>query len=93
METIKVYVNKQWDGYHFCTLPSGRQLIKSLAPNSRPANGIHVAYDIKSNYEVNYDIYPALLGIDNLSDLIDKVEIQFVDTSTDELLHSHKITA
>ena len=94
MEAIKIWVNKKRNEYHFVTPPDVRQLMKSLSPNFHPAYGISVRYDTGSCYEVDYGIYTALLGIDNQSELIGKVsEIRFVDTHTDELLHSHKITA
>jgi len=99
MEAIRISVNKQMDGYTFSIAPSIRQLIKSWFPNSHPANNIFVAYDTKSDFELYYGklerfIYPALLGIDNQSDLNKKVEeILFVDTQTGNVLHSHKLTA
>ena len=94
MEAIKINVSKQMDGYTFWILPSIRQLIKSWSPNFHPANTISVAYDIKSNFDFNYGIYPTLLGINNQNDLIGRVnEIQFVDTQTGKVLHSHKVTA
>lgn len=66
METVNIYVNKQMDGYSFSLLPSSREQIRTLYPDAIPANGIFVAYDIKSDFESsigkleNY-IYPALL--------------------------------
>ena len=99
MEAIRISVNKQMDGYTFSIAPSIRQLIKSWFPNSHPANNIFVAYDTKSDFELYYGklesyIYPVLLGVDNQSDLNKKVdEIQFVDTQTGKVLHSHKVTA
>jgi len=99
MEAIRISVNKQMDGYTFSIAPSIRQLIKSWFPNSHPANNIFVAYDTKSDFELYYGklerfIYPALLGIDNQSDLNKKVEeILFVDTQTGNVLHSHKLIA
>jgi len=99
MEAFRISVNKQMDGYTFSIAPSIRQLIKSWFPNSHPANNIFVAYDTKSDFELYYGklerfIYPALLGIDNQSDLNKKVEeILFVDTQTGNVLHSHKLIA
>ena len=97
MTVIKINVNKQMDGYTFSIAPSIRQLIKSWFPDAHPANIISVAYDTKSNFEIffgeleNY-IYPALLGVGSQSDLSHKVdEIQFVDTQTEKVLHSHKV--
>jgi hypothetical protein len=93
MEAIEIRVSKQMDGYTFWILPSVRQLVKSWSPNFHPANGISVSYDIKSNFEFKYGIYLALLGIDNQNDLIGKVnEIQFVDTKTEKVIHTHKVT-
>lgn len=99
MEAIRISVNKQMDGYTFSIAPSIRQLIRSWFPNAHPANNIFVAYDTKSDFELYYGrlethIYPALLGIDNQNDLNKKVdEIQFVDSQTGKVLHSHKVTA
>jgi hypothetical protein len=99
MEAIKISVNKQMDGYTFSITPSIRKLIKSLFPDSHPANNIFVSYDTKSDFEVYYGklesyIYPALLGVDNQTDLNKKVgEILFVDTQTGNVLHTHKVSA
>lgn len=99
MEAIKIGVNKQMDGYTFSIAPSIRQMIKNWFPNAHPANYIFVGFDTKSDFELYYGklegyIYPALLGVDNQSDLNKKVdEIQFVDTQTGKVLHSHKVTA
>lgn len=99
MEAIRINVNKQMDGYTFSIAPSIRQLIKSWFPNSHPANNIFVSYDTQSDFELYYGklesyIYPALLGIDNQSDLNKKVnEILFIDTQTGNVLHTHKMTA
>jgi len=98
MEAIRISVNKQMDGYTFSIAPSIRQLIKSWFPNSHPANNIFVAYDTKSDFELYYSkleshIYPALLGVDNQSDLKEKVgKIEFVDTQTGKVLHTYKVS-
>jgi hypothetical protein len=99
MEAIKISVNKQMDGYTFSIAPSIRELIKGWFPNAHPANNIFVSYDTKSDFEVYYNkletsIYPALLGVDNQTDLNKKInEILFVDTQTGNVLHTHKVTA
>ena len=67
------------DGYSFSITPSSRNLIKSLFPDSHPANGIFVAYDTKSDFELyigrlENHIYPALLGVDNQAELTKKGE-------------------
>ena len=99
MESIRINVNKQMDGYTFSIAPSIRQLIKSWFPNAHPANNIFVAYDIKSDFEVYYGklesyIYPALLGVDNQNDLNKKInEILFIDSQTGNVLHSYKVSA
>lgn len=92
METIKINVNQQMDGYTFSITPSIRAFIKKLFPNARPANHIFVGYDTKSDFEINTGrleshIYPALLGIDNENDLNKFGEIQFIDTQTGNILH------
>ncbi len=99
MEAIKINVNRQIDGYTFSITPSIRQMIKNWFPNSHPANNIFVAYDTKSDFEIYYGkletyIYPALLGVDNQNELRKKVnEIQFIDTQTGKVLHTHKVAA
>lgn len=99
MEAIRINVNKQMDGYTFSIAPSIRQMIKVWFPNSHPANNIFVAYDTKSDFEDYYGklegyIYPALLGVDNHSELRKKVnEIQFIDTQTGKVLHTHNVAA
>jgi len=99
MAAIRINVNKQMDGYTFSIAPSIRQLIKSWFPNAHPANTIFVSYDTKSDFEHHYGklegyIYPALLGVDNQSELNQKVDvIQFVDTQTGKILHTHKFSA
>lgn len=79
-------MNKQIDGYSFSIAPSIREFIKLLLPNAHPANNIFVSYDTNSDFNAyigrleNY-IYPALLGIDNASDLKKIDEIEFVDVT------------
>ena len=93
MNTIKIKVNQQMDGYTFSIGPTMRELVKSLFPNAHPASRIFVGYDIKSDFSIflnkleNY-IYPALLGIDNDNDLDNLGEIQFVDTQTGNILYT-----
>ena len=92
MQAIKINVSKQIDGYSFSVTPSIRNLIKSLFPNAHPANGIFVAYDTKSDFELYVSklesyIYPALLGVDDEHDLKKLDEVQFVDTQTGDLLY------
>ena len=99
MEAIKINVNKQIDGFTFSITPSIRQRIRSLFPNAYPANNIFVSYDTKSDFELFFGrlegyIYPALLGINEKDELTKKVnEIQFIDTQTGKLLHTHKVSA
>lgn len=96
MNAIRIDVNKQMDGYSFSIMPSIREMIKSLFPCSHPANGIFIAYDIKSDFEnqvckiENY-IYPALLGVNNPEELPKKVDkIIFVDTQTKNVMTTLK---
>lgn len=99
MEVIRINVNKQMDGYTFSIAPSIRQMIKSWFPDAHPANNIFVAYDVKSDFEHYFDklehyIYPALLGVDDEEELQKKVnEIEFVDTQTGRVMHTHKVAA
>ncbi len=93
MDTIKINVNKQIDGYSFSIAPSIRDSIKKRFPNAHPANNIFVGYDTKSDFEVyvgklENHIYPALLGFDNDEDLSYFAEIQFIDTHTGNVLHT-----
>ena len=98
METIKISVNKQIDGYTFSIAPSIRQLIKRWFPKAHPANNIFVAYDTESNFElykgkIEKYIYPVLLGIDDQNSINKKIdEIQFIDTQTGSV-YAHKVTA
>ena len=92
MDAIKINVNKQMDGYTFSISPPIRDFIRKLFPNARPANNIFVGYDTKSDFEVyagrlESHIYPALLGVDNKTELNQFDEIQFVDTQTGTVLH------
>ena len=92
MNTVRINVNKQIDGYSFSIAPSIRDFIKKLFPNAHPANNIFVGYDTKSDFEIyfgtleNY-IYPALLGVNKNSDLKILDEIEFVDNKTGNVLH------
>lgn len=92
MNAIRINVNKQMDGYSFSITPSIRDFIRTLFPNSHPANNIFVGYDTKSDFDIhvgkleNY-IYPALLGVDDENDLKKLDEIQFIDTQTGTVLH------
>lgn len=90
MNSIKINVNKQMDGYSFSITPSIRNLIKKLFPNANPANNIFVGYDTKSDFEIYVGrlesyIYPALLGIEDENDLDKLDEIQFIDTQTGKI--------
>ena len=92
MDTIRINVNKQIDGYTFSITPSTRNFIKKNFPNAHPANNIFVGYDTKSNFEIYVDklesyIYPALLGLYDVNELSEFDEIQFIDTQTGKLLH------
>jgi len=92
MDSIQIRVSKKRSGYTFCILPSVRRLIKSWSPSFHPATTISVSYDTGIDFELNFGIYSALLGIDNISDLIGKVnEIQFIESQTGKVLHSHQV--
>ncbi len=99
MGAIKINVNKQLDGFNFSLAPPIREMIRRLFPNSRPAVNIFVRYEIKSDFDNNFSkiesfIYPALLGVENQSDLKRKIkEILFVDTQTGNVLHNLKLSS
>jgi hypothetical protein len=91
MDTIKINVNEQMDGYSFSIAPSIRDFIKKLFPNAHPANNIFVGYDTKSDFpahlgKLESHIYPALLGVENEHDLNGFAEIQFIDIHTGKIL-------
>ena len=80
------------DGYSFSITPSIREFIKQLFPNAHPANNIFVAYDLRSGFEIYYGklenyIFPALLGVDNETDLKKIDEVHFIDSQTGGVLH------
>jgi len=81
MNAIRIIVNKQRDGFTFSILPSVKDFIKNLFPDSHPANTVFIGYDTASGFDVlqsgiEKQIYPALLGVDNeqLKKQIDKIE-------------------
>lgn len=89
MNTIKIGVYKQLDGYNFSISPSMRDYVRKVFPNSYPANNIFVGYDTKSDFEkivgrLETYIYRALLGIPEESDAKQLGMIEFVDAETGE---------
>ena len=91
MNTVKISVNKQLDGYTFSISPSIRSFIREKFPDARPANNIFVGYDTKSDFEHYVDrlenyIYPVLLGVDSKDDLKKLGEIQYIDIHTGKIL-------
>ncbi len=44
MNTIKINVNQQMDGYTFSIGPTMREFVRSLVPNAHPASRIFVGY-------------------------------------------------
>jgi hypothetical protein len=95
MNKLHINVTKQIDGYAFSLLPSVREFIKQQIPHAHPANNIFVGYDTKSAFEVyigklETHIYPALLGINEDSDLEKLGVIQFIDSQTGKVLYTVK---
>ena len=91
MDSIKIGVHRQMDGFNFSISPSLRERIKSMFPNSYPANNIFIGYDTNSGFEKNFGrieslIYPALLGISRAADLKKIGSIEFVDSTTDQTM-------
>lgn len=95
MDAIKIRVSKQMDGYTFSIAPSIRDSIRNLFPNAYPAESIFVGYNIRTDFEnylgklENY-IYPALLGVDDETQLMKLGKIEFIDTQTGNVIN--KIT-
>jgi len=92
MLSVKIYVNKNQESVTFTILPSAREALKKMIPNAHPAININIKYDSKNNFadfygDLEYYIYPALLGVTNQADLKQLQEILFVDTQTDVVLH------
>jgi hypothetical protein len=92
MTSFKIYVSKQLDGYSFNLLPSVKESIKKKFPNANPANNIFVSYDLKSDFSIYYEkletyIFPALLGLNENNDLDEIDKLEFVDSSTGNILH------
>lgn len=94
MEKIKIDVNKQMDGYTFSLSVSTRNKIKSLFPNAFPANTIFVSYDVGSEFNsienLSPSIIPSLFCLSE-SEINLSIEIDFVDSNTETILHIYKI--
>jgi hypothetical protein len=94
MNSFRISVSKQLDGYSFSIGPTIRDFIKKLFPNAHPANNIFVSYDTKSDFDAHFGnlesyIYPALFGVE-AKDIKRIDEIEFVDTQTGKTLHKIK---
>jgi hypothetical protein len=84
MDRIKIYVNRQLDGYTFSLTPSMRNIVKRMFPDANPANNIFVAYETQSDVKsfgvrLKNLILPGLLGTENIKT---NIKISFVDTKT-----------
>jgi len=95
MDTIKIDVNKQMDGFTFSIGVAARQEVKKEFPNAYPANLIYINYDTNSGFEkwygnIEINIFSALLGINNRDDIKKIKKIIFIDNLTDEILHTIK---
>ena len=70
------------DGFTFSILPSVRDYIKKLFPDSNPASRLFIGYDSTAKEfdslqsGIEKQIYPTLLGIDKdqLKKQVDKIE-------------------
>jgi len=81
MNAIRIIVHKEMDGFTFSILPSVRDFIKNLFPESHPAARVYIGYDMTSGFDVlqsgiEKQIYPTLLGVEKeqLKKQIDKIE-------------------
>jgi hypothetical protein len=96
INSVQIRVNKQMDGFTFAILPSTRSFIKSMIPNSYPADRVFVAYNIREDFgkyleKIENYIYPVLLGVENKEELKKLNSIEFIDTHTNTTLHKLEI--
>ena len=94
MESIKIGVNRQMNGYNFSISPSVRQLIKQIFPNAFPAKSLFIGYDSTTEFEKNIDliephIFMALLGVSNEDELASIGAVEFVDSDTGKTMHRY----
>lgn len=97
METLKVYISMQGDGLTFSMLPSTREKIKKLIPESKPVNRFFISFDTKEDFEFyigKFDdqVLPILFGIKDNRILSGKLkEIIFLDSETDKEISKIRI--
>jgi len=90
MSAIRIIVYKEMDGFTFSLLPSVRDYIKNLFPESHPAARVHIGYDTASGFDllqsgIERQIYPTLLGVDKeqLKKQVDNIE--FINYQTGKI--------
>ncbi len=97
MDTLKIEVSKQMDGFVFGLDPRVQRELSIAFPLLKPLKSIFVSYDTKSDWTNLYarlqkHIFPALVGIDDATDWHGKIrEVRFVEAVTDRSIHTFEI--
>ncbi|MFN0035294.1 MAG: hypothetical protein ACKVUS_09510 [Saprospiraceae bacterium] len=87
MNTLVVTVSKKMGGYNFGLSPKVRREVAEMFPGSFQLPLIHIAYDVKSDFEEVYGkiqnhILPFLTGVET-EQLSQKIQrVRFIDPST-----------
>ena len=90
MDGVSIIVYKEMDGFTFSILPSVRDYIKKIFPNSHPASRVHIGYELKSGFDIlesglEKQIYPTLLGVDKEELKKQVKEIEFINYQTGKI--------
>ena len=86
MNTLVVTVSKLMGGYNFSLSPKVRKELSEMFPGSSHLPLIHIAYDVKSDFEeingkIQNHILPFLTGVE-MGQLSRKIQrVQFIDPS------------
>ena len=85
MEKLTIHYGIQGNGMKFGLTVRNFNIIKNLFPDAQPAKGIFIEYDIRTNFadyhpHLERNVFPALLGLANESDLKKIERIEFVKT-------------
>jgi hypothetical protein len=97
MDTLKIEVNKQMDGFVFGLDPRVQQELSIAFPLLKPLKSIFVSYDTKSDWTNLYSrlqkhIFPALVGLDDAAEWHGKIkEVRFIEAVTNRPIHTFEI--
>ena len=96
MDTLKIYVSRQLDGFNFALMLSTRREITKKYPTANPIGLIYIATDTKEDFEEIYGrienhLLPLLTGLDVKELQIFVLKIQFIDTVTNNLLYEYTL--